>query len=64
MNYIKHLLVLISTISGCVSISAFVSLVFKNLYNNKKKKDDKLLSLAKSKLNSAKVLISKALIDN
>ena len=27
MNYIKHLLVLISTISGCVSISAFVSLV-------------------------------------
>ena len=27
LNYIKHLLILISTVTGCVSISAFVSLV-------------------------------------
>ena len=27
MNYIEHLLILISTVSGCVSISAFASLV-------------------------------------
>ena len=26
-NYIEHLLILISTVSGCVSISAFASLV-------------------------------------
>ena len=27
LNYIDHLLVLISTVTGCVSISAFISLV-------------------------------------
>ena len=27
MNYTEHLLIIISTITGCVSISAFVSLV-------------------------------------
>ena len=27
MNYIEHLLILISTVSGCISISAFASLV-------------------------------------
>ena len=27
MNYLEHLLILISTVSGCVSISTFVSLV-------------------------------------
>ena len=27
LNYIEHLLILISTVTGCVSISAFVSLV-------------------------------------
>ena len=27
MNYIDHTLIIISTITGCVSISAFVSLV-------------------------------------
>ena len=42
LNYIEHLLTLISTITGCVSISAFASLVgivgsameLKNLCNN------------------------------
>ena len=27
LNYVKHLLVLASTITGCVSVSAFASLV-------------------------------------
>ena len=27
LNYIEHLLILISTVTGCVSISAFASLV-------------------------------------
>ena len=27
MNYIEHLLIVISTLTGCVSISAFASLV-------------------------------------
>ena len=27
MNYIKHLLILISTVNGCVTISSFASLV-------------------------------------
>ena len=28
LNYVEHLLLLVSTITGCVSISAFVSLVY------------------------------------
>ena len=27
LNYIEHLLILVSTVTGCVSISAFASLV-------------------------------------
>ena len=27
LNYIEHLLILISTVTGCISISAFASLV-------------------------------------
>ena len=37
---------------------------FKSIIKKKKKKHDKILSLAKSKLNSVEVLISKALIDS
>ena len=86
MNYIVHLLILISTVSECVSISAFASSVgiaigitsssiglkicvmtagikkYKPIIKNKKKKHDKILSLAKSKLNS--VLLSKVLINS
>ena len=36
----------------------------KSIIKNKKKKHDKLLSLAKSKLNKVKVLIGKALTDS
>ena len=79
---------IISTITGCVSISAFASLVgipigitsssiglkicaitvgikkYKSIIKKKKKKHDKIVLLAKSKLNSIEVLISKALIDS
>ena len=88
MNYIEHLLILISAVSGCVSISAFASSAdafigivssvtrlnicvittgikkCKSIIIKKKKKYDKISSLAKFKLNSVEVLISKALIDS
>ena len=88
LNYIDHFLIVISTITGSVSISAFASLVgipigitssaigleicaitagikkYKSIIKKKKKKHDKIVLLAKSKLNSIEVLISKALIDS
>ena len=88
MNYIDHSFILISTITGCVSISAFASLVgiligiasstiglkicvinagikkYKSVIKKKRKKHDKILLLAKSKLNYIEVLIFKALIDS
>ena len=87
-NYIGHSLILIYTVTGCVSISAFASLVgipvgiarsaiglksyvitarikkYQSMIKKKKKKHDKIVLLAKSKLNSIEVLISKALIDS
>ena len=85
LNYIEHFLILGSTITGCVSISAFASLVgipigitssetelktsvitagikkYKSMIKKKKKKKhDKIVLLAKSKLNS--IVVSKALI--
>ena len=88
LNYIEHSLIVISTITGCVSISAFVSLVcipigimssaiglkmcaiaagikrYDSIIKKKTKKHDKIVLLAKSKLNGIEVLISKALIDS
>ena len=79
LNYFDHSLILISTITGYVSISAFASLVgipieirssatglkmYKSIIKKKKKKYDKIVLLAKSKLNSIEVLISEALIDS
>ena len=88
LNYIDHSIIVISTITGCVSISAFTSLVgirtgitssviglkvcviiagtkkYKSINRKKKKKHDKIVLLAKSKLNSIEVLISKTLIDS
>ena len=88
LNYIDHSLIVISTITGCVSISAFASLVgipvgitrsaiglkicaitagikkYNSINKKKKKKHDKIILLAKSKLNSIEVLISEALIDS
>ena len=88
LSYIQHSLILISTITGCIFISAFASLVgipiaitnsavgltscvltaasknYKSIIKKKKKKHDKIVLLAKSKLNSMEVLLSKALIDS
>ena len=85
LNYIEHFLILASTITGCVSISAFASLIgipigitssaiglkicaitaeikkYKSII--KKKEHDKIVPLAKSKLNRTKALISKSLTD-
>ena len=59
LNYIDHLLFVISTITGCVSISAFASLVGIPIGIA----FSIIIKLAKSKLNSMEVLISTALID-
>ena len=88
LNYIDHSLIAIYTITGCVSISAFASLVgipigitssaiglkicaitaafkkYKSITERRKKKHDIIVLLAKSKLNSIEVLISKTLIDS
>ena len=88
LNYIEHFLILASTITGCISISAFASLLgipigitssaiglkicaitagikkYKSIIKKKKKKHDKIVLLAKSKWNSIKFLIFKALIDS
>ena len=88
LKYIEHSLIIIFRIAGCVSISAFASLVvipigitssairlkvcvitagikkYKSISKKKRKKHNKMLFLAKSKLNSIEVLISKALNDS
>ena len=88
LNNIECLLILVSTVTGCVSISAYVSLVgipvgiassvvglkicvkttgikkYKSIIKKKKKKHDKIVLLAKSKVNNIEVLISKGLIDS
>ena len=88
LNYIEHFVILGSTVTRCVSISAFVSLVgipigvmssiirlkicaitagikkYKLIIKKKKKKIDKIVLLAKSKLNRIEVLISKTLINS
>ena len=88
LNYIEHFLILGSAVTGCVSISAFSSLVGipivitgsavglkicvitaaikkqKPIIKKKKNKPDKIVLLAKSKLNSTEFLICKALVDS
>ena len=88
LNYIEHFLILAFTITGCVSISAFASLIgvpigvtrsaiklkicaitagikkYKSIIRKTKKKHDKIVPLAKSKLNRIEVFISKSLIDS
>ena len=85
MNYIEHLLVLVSIVTGCVSISVFLSLVgisivitssairlkicaitaeiekYKSIIKKNLKKYDKILLLAKNKLNSIAIKFSKFL---
>ena len=76
LNYTDHLLIVISTITECLFISAFATLVgihigitagvkkCKSIIKKKKKRHDKIGLLATSKLNSIEVLISKALLDS
>ena len=80
LNYIEHFLTLASTITGCISISAFASLLgiprritsssiglkicavaagikrYKSISKKKKKKHDKKVLSAKSKVNRKKNL--------
>ena len=87
LNYIENLFIVIFTITGCVSISDFASLVsihigitssadglkilaitegikkYKSIIKEKNKKHNKIVLLAKSKLNSIEVLICKVLVD-
>ena len=79
LNYIEHFLILVSTITGCISSSSFASLLgipigitssaiglkicaitagikkYKSIIKKKKKKHDKIVLLAKSKLSSIEV---------
>ena len=88
LNYIEHLLILASVVTGYVSNSACASLVcipigidgsgvelticaitagIKNhtlIIKKKEKKHNKIVLLAKTKLNSIEVLISRVLIDS
>ena len=80
LNYVRNVFILASTVTGCVSISAFGSLVFVPVGITssavglnicaittaiiKKKKHTKIVLLGKDKLNTIEVLISKALIDS
>ena len=84
LNFMEHFLIFASAITGCISISAIVSLIgvpigitssgiglkicaiavrikkYKSKIKKKKKKLDKLVLLAKTKLNSIEVLNYKA----
>ena len=85
LNYIGHVLGLASTITRCISVSGFASLLglpigitssviglkicalatgIKKSIIKKKKKHNKIVLLAKSKLNSISVLIFKGLINS
>ena len=79
LNYIEHFLILVSTITGCISFSSFASLLgipigitssaiglkicaitagikkYKSIIKKKKKKHDKIVLLAKSKLSIIEV---------
>ena len=90
LNYIQHFPIIASAVTGCVSISAFASLLdvslgitssgielkicaitagikkykCKLIITKRKKKHDKIVLLAKIKLNRIEFLISKVLIDS
>ena len=76
-NYVEHQLILLFTVSPCVSRSAFALAgthiencvitagikKYKSIIKKEKKKHDKTVLFTESKLNSVEVLTSKALID-
>ena len=67
LNYCKHFLVLVSAVSGCVSISALASLVCVSVGIASFAVGSKIcvitVLLAKTNVNTIEVLISKAVID-
>ena len=75
LNYVENLLISVSSITGCVSISAFSSAginicaivagikKYNSTIKKKKKKHDKIVLLEKDQLNTIDALISKSLID-
>ena len=88
LNYIEYFLILASTITGCISVFDFASLIgiligitsstigfkicaitvgikkYKSIIKKKKNNHDRIVFLAKSKLNKIVVLIFKGLIDS
>ena len=88
LNYIEHFVILASTVTECISVAVFASLLgilidimsfviglkmcattagikkYKSIIKKTKKKHDKIVLLAKAKLNSIEVIISKALINS
>ena len=79
LNYTEHSLVLASPITVCVSVSAFASLIgaprginaitegikkYKSIIKKRKINHDKIVLLAKAKLNSIEALIFKVLTDS
>ena len=86
VNYIEHFLILESMVIGCVSFSAFASIVgipightssaiglkiceitagienYRSIIKKKKNRNDKIVLLSKTKLNTTEFLITKALI--
>ena len=77
LNFIKHFLILVSVVTGCISISTFASLIGIPIgirscairlkicqYLRKRRRNMIIVLVAKTKLNSIKVLISKASIDS
>ena len=65
LNYIEHFFILATTITGLkfCAITAGIK-KYQSIIKKKKTKHDKIVLLAKSKLNSIEVLISKVSIDS
>ena len=64
MNYINHLIIVISTIIRLkICVITAGTKKYKSIIKKKKKNYDKTVLLVKSKLSSIEVLISKALIN-
>ena len=72
VDYIGKTLIVLSSISGVISLISFTSVIFLNYRDNKKilkvtrkrkKKHNDLVMLPRSKLNSIKTLVSQTLIN-
>ena len=64
LNYIEHSLVAISTFGLIICVITAGMKKYMSIIKRKWKKRDRIVLLAKSKLNSIGVVISKALIDS